>query len=497
MKNITGLSVIWRKLFIATALVAFIGLPAALNAQKTAYFKANGKKINIASFNAQVNQLMKDVGVPGLSLAVISDNRVVFFNTYGYKQLSNKTVADKETIFEACSLSKSFLVFATHRLVDEGKLDLDKPLYQYLAYAPLEHDPRYKLITARMVLSHSSGMENWKYENNPDSIDILGEPGKKFIYSGEGYQYLAKVVESIIQQPYSTYIRELVFDPLRLKRTFYQYEQGGAYPSNYAVGHNNFGDEVEKLKNLKPIPASGVHTIAQDFATLVTALFNKKYLSAGRVRDIMTPVVKLSDEYPLFYGPGFEVMYAKGDTIISHGGNNPGFKNQMFYSTRKKCGIVYLSNGDLGKLMSNRLASLAVGLDVSPIFKGDFYEQYPCHALDLFKTFREKNDTAMLAKLEELKARTVGKIGMNTLNQLADMVASGGEMMLAKKLAEENIKLYPESAQAYYLLGQINLYQKEYRLAYNHLRKARDLKYNDDPGIDHDIKRCAEMIGEK
>jgi CubicO group peptidase (beta-lactamase class C family) len=496
MKNITGLSVICGKLFIAMAVVAFIA-PAQLNAQKAAYFTANGKKINIESFNAQVNQLMKDVGVPGLSLAVINDNRVVYFNTYGYKQLSNKTVVDKETIFEACSLSKSFLVFATHRLVDEGKLDLDKPMYEYLPYPALEHDPRYKLITARMALSHSSGLENWKYENNEDSLDILDEPGKKFIYSGEGYQYLAKVIESIIHKPYSTYIRELVFDPLHLNRTFYQYEQGGAYPTNYAMGHNNFGAEVEKLKNLKPIPASGVHTIAQDFATLIAAVFNKKYLSAGRIRDIMKPVVKLSDVTPLYYGSGFEVIYLKGDTIISHGGNNPGFKNEMFYSVNKKCGLVYLSNGDLGKLMSNRLARLAVNLDVSTIFKDDFYEQYPCYALDLFKTFREKNDTAMLAKLEKLKAKTGGKIGMNTLNQLADMVASGGEMVLAKKLAEENTKLYPGSAQAYYLLGQINMYQKDYRLAYNHLRKAKDLKYNDDPGLDHDIKRLAEMIGEK
>lgn len=486
-----------KKLFIVTFFLWFIDPAGALYAQKAAYFIANGKKVNIAAFNAKVNQLMKDVGVPGLSLAVINNNRVVFFNTYGYKQLANKSLVDKETIFEACSLSKSFLVFATHRLADEGKLDLDKPMYQYLPYPALEHDARYKLITARMVLSHSSGLENWKFENNPDTIDILDEPGKKFIYSGEGYQYLARVIESIIQKPYSTYIRELVFDPLQLKRTFYQYEQGGAYPTNYAMGHNNFGGEVEKLKNLKPIPASGVHTIARDFATLMTAVFNRKYLSAERIHDITTGIVKLSDKLPIFYGPGFEVMYAKGDTIISHGGNNPGFKNEMFYSTTKKCGIVYLSNGDLGKLMSNKLASLAVGLDVSPIFKDDFYEQYPCYALDLFRIYREKNDTVMLAKLEQLKAKTGGKIGMNTLNQLADMVASGGDMMLAEKLAGENTRLYPESAQAHYLLGQINLYQKDYRLAYNHLRKAKELNYTDDPGIDHDIKRCAEMLGEK
>ena len=103
----------------------------------------------------------------------------------------------------------------------------------------------------------------------------------------------------------------------------------------------------------------------------------------------------------------------------------------------------------------------------------------------------------MLSKLEALKKKTNGKIGINTLNQLSDMVASGGDMATAKNLAEQNTKLYPTSAQAFYLLGQINLYQKDYKLAYTYLRRAKDLNYNDDPGIDHDIKHCAEMIGEK
>lgn len=478
-------------------LSAFIGLPGLLfHADAQGAFPANGRRINIDSFNTQVNFIMKEVGVPGLSLAIINDNRVVFYNTYGYKELKKKETVDKETIFEACSLSKSFLVFAALRLADEGKLDLDKPMYQYLPYEPLEHDQRYKLITPRMILSHSSGIENWKKENNPDTLEIISEPGKKFIYSGEGYQYLAKVMALISHQPYEVYIQEMVFGPLNLKRTFCQYSNGGAYPINYATGYDDFGNAYDKTKNLTPVPASGVHTTALDYATLIVSLFDKTHLTSGRVQNIMTPMVRLSDENPaLHYGLGFELFFGPTDTLVSHGGNNSGFKAQIFYSVTNKCGIIFLSNGDLGKLVAKRLNEMSVALNIDPFYHDDFYEQYPCNALTLLKIYRDKDSAAMISKLDELKKATGGKIGMNTLNQLADILASGGQIQLAKSLVEDNTRLYPASSEAFYLLGEINLYLKEYKEAYTCLRKAKDLNYNDDPGIDYDIKKTAQMIG--
>lgn len=469
-----------------------------LSAQKAAYFTANGKKVRIDSFNRRVSSIMKEVGVPGLSLAVISNNRVVFFNAYGFKDEAQKDPVNKETIFEACSLSKSFLVFAVMRLANEGKIDLDRPMYQYLPYAPLEHDQRYKLITTRMALSHSSGIENWKHENNPDSLEILSDPGTRSVYSGEGYQYLAKIVALLTGKSYDEYMKDWVFEPLKLKRTFGHYSNKGAFPTNYATGHSTFGKEYEKEKNLIPVPASGVQTTALDYATLITAFFNKQYLSEKMMRNVLTPAIRSNDhDPPMFFGPGFQLLFEQGDTLVSFGGNNTGFKAGIFYSVAQKSGLVFLSNGDLGKLMATSLTRLGTGMDVGILFKDDYYEQYPSKGLALFSTYREKGEKAMLTELDLLKKQTGGKIGMNTLNHLADMLASGGVIPLAKTLSEENIQLYPESSQAYYLLGEIHLYEKNYKLAYANLKKAKELLYSDDPGIDYDIKRCADMIAEK
>lgn len=481
--------------FLRTALF-FLPLESFyVNAQHSASFVANGRVIKTDSFNKAVNNMMRHVGVPGLSLAVIDRDKIVFFNAYGVKDLVTKEKINKETIFEACSLSKTFLVLAALRLASEGRLDIDKPLYQYMEYSLLKHDERYKKITARMVLSHSSCIENWKADGNSDTLEILSEPGSKYVYSGEGYQYLAKVIASIVHAPYDQYIEELVFKPLQLRRTFSRYIRDGSYPTNYAIGHDVFGRKLKKEKNLSTVPASGVHTTAFDYATLIISIFSTKYLSQQIIKELLTPAVRMDSSLSKFYGPGFHLMFNDRDTIVSHGGNNPGFKGEVMYSPVKRCGLVFLSNGDLGKLISKRLAEISTGLTVDGLYHGDFYEQYPCNGLALFSTYRQHGEQAMFSKLEALKLKTNGRIGMNTLNQLADILASGGKIQIAKKLAEENVKLYPESAQTYYLLGAISMYLKNYKAAYIHFRKAKDLRY-DDPEIEYNLKVCLEMTGE-
>ena len=80
--------------------------------------------------------MMADVGIPGASLAIIENDKIIFNQGYGYKNMKEMSSVDKKTIFEGCSLSKSFLVFAAFKLVEEGKLDLDKPMYEYLDPGP-------------------------------------------------------------------------------------------------------------------------------------------------------------------------------------------------------------------------------------------------------------------------------------------------------------------------------------------------------------------------
>ena len=448
--------------------------------QTSRSFTANGRQIDIDSLDRQINRMMADVGVPGMSFAVIDENKVVFHRGYGVREAGTNYRVNDRTVFSACSLSKSFLVYVVYQLVDAGQLDLDRPLYLYLPYKPLEHDQRYKRITARMVLSHCSGIENWGSEN--DTLEILADPGTKFIYSGEGYSYLALVVEHLLGQSYYQYITEREIKGLHLKNLYMRFRKRKLdpfhklTPSNRAIGHGIFfGNFVPNHD--APSPASGNQVTAEDYAKLIIALFDNTHLSAARRRDMLHPEIRMGGA-DLFYGPGFELYFTGGDTIIAHGGSNPGFKALVFYSVVSKRGFVFLTNSDRGKIMANRLCELTAGLDLRNYIRNTYYlqEQYPSATVDLLKIFDEKGQRAMFAELNTRVAEK--RITPATLVVLADLFGDGHEEEIAARLLTYNTLLYPDSSLSYACLGDIYSSIERYDSALNYYRKAKALNFN-------------------
>lgn len=107
---------------------------------------------------------MESLNMPALSIAIINDGKVVYHRVKGYANKEKKILADSNSIFEGASISKSVFGFFVMTFVEDGILDLDKPLYEYLPNPDIENDERYKKINARMVLSHRSGFPNWRYD---------------------------------------------------------------------------------------------------------------------------------------------------------------------------------------------------------------------------------------------------------------------------------------------------------------------------------------------
>jgi len=462
----------------------------------TSSFIVNGRHLLKSEFDRAVNEMLIDARIPGISIAIIDNGKIVYSNAFGYKTIKGKDLVDTNTLFEACSLSKSFVVYMVNKLVDEGRLELDKPLYEYLKYPLLEHDARYKLITARMVLSHSSGIENWKADNDPDELEILENPGSEFRYSGEGYQYLSKIIEYILNESYQDYIEKAIIKPLNLERTYLNFNLEGTSPSNYAIGHTIFEKEVKKFKNTSPIPASGINLTAKDYAKLMISLFNEKYFSSDRINDMKKPVIKeYVDNSALFYGPGFEILFTKKDTLILHGGDNYGFKGFICYSTSHKSGLVFLANSDRGKSLAKKLCEMTIDCDITDYFMNDYRSQYPSNAIELFNTYLQNGENQMMVQIHSQLKKPNGEIGDKTLNELGRQFIFH-DNVLARKLLNENIKLNPKSSFAYYLLGHLDMIESDFYSALTNLVMAKNLKYTNDP-IDLDIKACKEKIGLK
>src|SRR5258706_12038233 len=197
--------------------------------------RAGGEEIGPALARL-VPELLKDGDVPGLSLAIVRDGRIELQRAYGVKDAARGTPVDAGTVFEAASLSKPVFAYAVLKLVDAGKLDLDAPVAKYLPGDYVE-DPRQGAITARRVLSHTTGFPNWR--PNGQQLKIHFAPGERFSYSGEGFVYLQKAVERLTGQTLDAVMKRLVFEPLPMARTSYVW--GGPSEPLKARGHDAAG----------------------------------------------------------------------------------------------------------------------------------------------------------------------------------------------------------------------------------------------------------------
>src|SRR4051812_34744389 len=188
-----------RREFTASLVAPLLvgALPPFMQRQRTTAHVAAPFAINPPSsaFMAGMPTLMELSGVPGVSISVIQGRDVVAQHTIGLADTGTGQAVSATTVWPAASLSKPPFAWAALRLVDQGKLDLDRPLKSYVPdHAP--SDARGDKITARHVLSHSSGLKNWR--NRPDQPLVPDfEPGARFQYSGEGFYYLQRAVEHI------------------------------------------------------------------------------------------------------------------------------------------------------------------------------------------------------------------------------------------------------------------------------------------------------------
>ena len=226
------------------------------------------------------NDLIQAYEIPGLSVAIVEGNKVTYSGAHGVKATDSKEPVDEKTIFSAASLSKPCFAYGVMKLVQAGKLDLDKPLYLYLEYEDIAHDERYKKITARMILSHSSGLPNWRN----GKLELKFEPGEKYQYSGEGFVYLGKVIEQIMEVPLNDFMDDYVFRPLAMTNSSYVWK--AAFESNYAAPHGFLRDAQSKYRPGNVNVAASLQTTAEDYAKLLIAMLNSTGLKPATVAEM-------------------------------------------------------------------------------------------------------------------------------------------------------------------------------------------------------------------
>ncbi|MBP6671608.1 MAG: serine hydrolase [Bacteroidetes bacterium] len=317
-------------------------------------------------------EVMKELNVPGVSISLIKENSAVWSKGFGVADKATMNGVTSSTVFEACSMSKPVFSFVVLQLADLKKLDLDKPLYQYLPEQFVSADEEYaKLISARMVLTHTSGMPNWRKAGDERNapIPLYFKPGTKFNYSGEGMFYLQRVVEHITKEPLASLAQRMLFDKLGLHHTGFVWT--GALDPYIAAGHDDSGKRKERNRYLRGNAAYTLYTTPDEYARIIINIMRPGPLLSSAMRNEMLSHQFRSDVREVtdrpgkalglfsFRGLGWAIDSTITGNIVYHSGSNQtGFRCYSQFDPQNGTGIVIMTNGDNGSELWQRLVSI-------------------------------------------------------------------------------------------------------------------------------------------
>ena len=356
---------------------------------KTGLKTIDGASITTDELEVFIEQIMQKANVAGLSLAIINDSQVVYQKAFGYKNQDEGSLNDEQTVFSAASFSKTVFAYLVMLLAEEKVIDLDRPLYEYLekplyeypAYADLKDDERYKLITARMALSHTTGFPNIRYLEQDGKLKFWFSPGKRHSYSGEGISLLCFVVEEITGKDLETLAQEKIFQPLGMRRSSYLWQP--EFEANYAYPHDQYSRPRGMAIQQFTVSAGGsMVTTAGDYARFLTGILNAE----GHRKDTMDEMLQsqialnykrmfgpdawtMTDDYQdihLAWGLGLGRFDSPYGRAFFHTGHGPGWQNYTVTYLDQGVGIVMLSNSDNFESIAAEIAKKAIGDLYSP-----------------------------------------------------------------------------------------------------------------------------------
>ncbi|MFB0564956.1 MAG: serine hydrolase domain-containing protein [Candidatus Aminicenantaceae bacterium] len=249
-----------------------------------------------------LRQVLDKSGATALSVAVVQGSHVVFNQSMGNVDKKANKLVDEQTVFRTASLSKPVFAYLVMKLVDEGLLDVDKPLHQYLErplyeypdYSDLKDDERYKLLTARILLSHQSGFPNWRFMNPDRRLDFKFTPGKMFKYSGEGYRLLQFILGEMTGKGLNRLAKEKIFLPLGMVNTSFLWEK--RFDGNFAVNMSTGLHQLIERTRTVPNAAASLLTNTADYAIFLLAIMNEKGLKPKSLKMMLEPQVNITSK---------------------------------------------------------------------------------------------------------------------------------------------------------------------------------------------------------
>jgi CubicO group peptidase (beta-lactamase class C family) len=382
--------ILWKSPIFGFAAAITIALSGVANAQQMIVRRLDGSTISPQPTDAIVTGAMQSAHVGGAGIAIFNDGKIAYLKAYGFGDTAKQLPLTPDSVMTAGSLTKAVFATMVMQLVQKQIIDLNKPIYEYLPkplpeypnYADLANDPRYKLITMRMLLSHTSGFPNWRRFMDDKRLRIYFTPGSRFAYSGEGIALAQMVVETVTKKPVSELMKQYVFEPVRMTRTSMVWE--ARFKDDYANGYDQRGKSMGPEKRTHGDAAGGMQTTLRDYAAFALAVLDGKIPDEKVREQMLSPQIRIFErtEFPslttetatandairLSYGLGWGLFWTPyGKAFFKEGHDDLGWRHYVVCFARPRSGMLIMTNSDNGEDIYSTVLEKVLGDTFTPL----------------------------------------------------------------------------------------------------------------------------------
>ena len=381
--------------FSLTAACGYSNQQVSAPTQSTAIKRLDGSHITADELTARIEALTRAAEVQGLVVAVFNENSPVYQRAFGFADQPNAKPLKLTTEIYGASLSKAVFAVLVMQLVDEGVLGLDEPLQNYLDEPLCENtgsdwhedltalcdDPRYREITARMSLAHTTGMPGWRWFEPDRKLRIKFAPGDRYFYSGEGMVFLQIALEKMTGKKLEQLMDQYIFKPFGMGMSAYSWRP--RFEADYALGHRSDGSTYPKDKDNSPRAPSTLETTPDDYIRFLEAVMQGKGLSQNAKGEMFSPQIRIQTKTQ--FGPGatefsdatddIELSYGLGWGLLKspHGwgafkeGHGNGFQHYSIIFPDTGIGVLLMSNSDNAESVFAYLLKASIADTWTPI----------------------------------------------------------------------------------------------------------------------------------
>ncbi|MFY9610479.1 MAG: serine hydrolase [Blastocatellia bacterium] len=445
-----------------------------------------------------IQQVMKELEVPGFAIAVVRDQKIIYGEGFGVKNLDRKNEKiTPQSLFHMASITKPFVGTSVMQLVEQGKVDLDSPVVKYLPYFRLK-DERYKTITVRQMLGHISGMPDvqdyeWdkpvyddgaleRYVRTLTDKSLIAEPGTKFAYSNMAFEVLGDLIAKVSGETFEGYVQKHILEPLKMTNSTLLVKQ--ANPKLLTSPHvlnASFEPSVSKVfpYNRMHSPSSTLYSNVVDMSRWAMANMNRGELDGKRILKASTYEVmwKPAGEQFTRAGVSWFLGEHRGHRTVGHSGGDTGFVSNLLMIPDRKIAVVMMSNFDGGASLGQVTAAaldVALGLKPAPLVI-----KLPI-AKVLARAIATNGIDSAVTQYRDLKKNQPQAYDFSEpqLNTLGYRLMQQGKLKEAISVFVLNVEAYPQSGNVYDSLGEAYMVNGDKALAIENYEKSLKL----DPG---------------